>query len=178
MRRRLFNLAAAVSLGMMLAMTALWVRSFWQRDEVERRDARANRSLSLRAKSNKGLICLRAEQSQWPSSEGVLPSAINWRLATEPARTDFGTFWGFDWGTLTGRLFTVHYLSVPHWLFVVSCTAAPLTWLTQHRRVARRRTLQQCPSCGYDLRATRERCPECGTAVGTAVAPKPAETAA
>jgi hypothetical protein len=32
MKRRLFNLAAAVSLGMMLAVVALWVRSYWAAD--------------------------------------------------------------------------------------------------------------------------------------------------
>jgi hypothetical protein len=33
-RRRLFNLAAAVSLGLMLALVGLWVRSYWRSDAI------------------------------------------------------------------------------------------------------------------------------------------------
>ena len=36
MKRRLFNLAAVVSLGMMLAFVGLWVRSYWRTDEINR----------------------------------------------------------------------------------------------------------------------------------------------
>ena len=35
MRRRLFNLAAAVSLALCVATAALWVRSYWRRDSVQ-----------------------------------------------------------------------------------------------------------------------------------------------
>jgi hypothetical protein len=34
MKRRLFNLAAAVSLVMMLAIVVMWVRSYWGREEI------------------------------------------------------------------------------------------------------------------------------------------------
>src|SRR3954447_26547162 len=34
MKRRLFNLGAVVSLGMMLAIVVLWVRSYWRADAV------------------------------------------------------------------------------------------------------------------------------------------------
>jgi hypothetical protein len=52
--------------------------------------------------------------------------------------------------------------SASHWLLIAPLLVLPAArtaaWL---RRLARRRH-GQCPSCGYDLRATPERCPECG----------------
>ncbi len=60
------------------------------------------------------------------------------------------------------RRFNSYQLSVPWWLIC----ALVILWpprLIQTWRTQRRKTLQKCVACGYDLRATPERCPECGT---------------
>ena len=48
MKCRLFNLAAAVSLGMMLATVALWIRSYWRYDQVSRMIYTSNEILGRR----------------------------------------------------------------------------------------------------------------------------------
>jgi hypothetical protein len=63
-------------------------------------------------------------------------------------------------------------VTAPHWSVVAASGALPLLWLAAGARDRRRRLRgerNQCPSCGYDLRATPGRCPECGaTAWGAA----------
>ena len=54
---------------------------------------------------------------------------------------------------LTG---VVVFLPVP--LFIPGVLAEMKYW--RHKR---RKVLEQCVQCGYDLRGSKERCPECGT---------------
>jgi len=52
--RRLFNLAAAVSLGMMLATMALWVRSYAAPERFERYSETSTSSQTTRVRAVRG----------------------------------------------------------------------------------------------------------------------------
>jgi hypothetical protein len=55
---------------------------------------------------------------------------------------------------------------VPYWSLALACLfplmMPILVAVLRTRRRRRREARHQCPSCGYDLRATPGRCPECG----------------
>lgn len=61
-----------------------------------------------------------------------------------------------------------HYLRIPLWFLVMLTATSPVVrFVVRHRRSspAWRMAHGLCPTCGYDLRASKERCPECGTAI-------------
>jgi hypothetical protein len=54
-------------------------------------------------------------------------------------------------------------ITFPYWLPLMALACSPSFRLVGLVRKHRRKTLNKCVTCGYDLRATPDRCPECGT---------------
>jgi hypothetical protein len=177
MRRRLFNLAAAVSLVLCAATVALWARSHVAGDSFERNsDTALGASTNWFVQDRGRLIWSR---SFWPRQRGniyatwtsLTPEGPIWEHHRDrDAATsiiDHGSF-GFhiQFGTDFAGSNQWHEVMVPNW-FVAMCFAiVPLIAVELWRR--RRLKSGLCVRCGYDLRATPERCPECGTGVATA----------
>jgi hypothetical protein len=56
-------------------------------------------------------------------------------------------------------------VSVPLWFVTIVFLILPATRFASRRRRSRRAAGGCCPTCGYDLRASKDRCPECGTPI-------------
>ena len=52
---------------------------------------------------------------------------------------------------------------LPLWQPAALTLVLPALGFHRPRRAIRRHRANQCPHCGYDVRATPTRCPECGT---------------
>lgn len=76
--------------------------------------------------------------------------------------------WVFHSGVRTearnGNRISYWYLDLPAAALVLYPAALTLvTW--RFLRGVQQRRPGDCPTCGYDLRASKNRCPECGTAI-------------
>jgi hypothetical protein len=178
-KRRLFNLAAAVSLLLCVATMVLWVRSYWRPDLLlrDRRDLDGSRRFGVR--SSFGELDGEVFRSADPPSPGWLyfPSPNPWDQPLSVSRNRrpelrSASLFGFGYGF--SNLHPFHAIWVPHWFLALLFAVLPAVRLRPIIRRRRQYRAGLCHHCGYDLRATPDRCPECGAQAK----PQPAEGAA
>jgi len=162
-KRRLFNLLAAVSLALCLATVVLWIRGYRIWDDWDW--VASDGHLNIQFASSRGKIawCVSRDSPNFALAGlghiGLQPVDLH----------DLGTRASFDLATFGFFIKITHYRSlrwwrvaVPDWFPAALFLLPPIVWTK--RRYRRERHFGHCRQCGYDLRATPERCPECGTA--------------
>jgi hypothetical protein len=160
------RLAWVLSLIVCITITALWFRSYRRCDVWVRQEKPGDRWCVT---SEFGTLVFEKETAPTP------PPQRGWVYFVCPLPRRFPArrlYLGFDCYRDANR----HYvfasgtplagLCVPYW-FLASITSLPFA--KSVRRRWRRREVQRrlqsglCPTCGYDVRASRARCSECGT---------------
>lgn len=153
MQRRLFNLAAVVSLALCVATTVLWMRSYLPPN------------LYCGFRDGKGILLFHDFNPEFTFHD-LLRIARNpgyirgeWRMVgVEVIRGGFT-----DPGN--PRKYWLIALPLPYLMLLLA--ALPTFWWASARRERHRRTTGLCPGCGYDLRGTPDHCPECGTVISS-----------
>ena len=158
MRRRLFNILAAVSLVLCIAFLTAWVRSSYAQEWIGYNSA-SGPMLAVGWGDGQLFAKYRLGTSIKP-----LPGGDGWRVFSGPPAplvppqvAPHSFFHAFR----TGGGMTV----VPFWLPVLISLLAVTSAMAPVARRLQRRYRGLCLHCGYDLRASTDRCPECGTAI-------------
>jgi hypothetical protein len=164
-KRRVFNVLAAVSLVLCVPIVVLWARSYWRYDQITSgwQDVKSvTGRLSVGIVTNAPKI---PQASGWVTfgSDQVDPAIL-----ISPAGDVRFQFAGLalfqsDLEPLPALWYTI---VIPYWFLTMLTAPLPLWRGAILLRRARLGSAGRCRVCGYDLRATPDRCPECGTAVG------------
>jgi hypothetical protein len=168
-RRKLFNLAAAVSLVLCVATVALWIASYFVGMGAEWVSPSASLALDVgcsfgtmsiakteHAAPDATLARLRGFSYYVHAPRPPLPQLA--QLVGPFARFDFrfGGFAIFFYGPPDPHGTSVLW---PCWAAALVTSILPVAWFITRKKPAG----NLCRNCGYDLRATPDRCPECGT---------------
>ena len=165
MIRRLFNILAAASLLLFVAVCVVWVRSHWVSDVVRIEPPRPVWGVQYcYVVTGKGGIGVGADpggaissiEPGWASHRASRYGNGGWPNDTLLNRAGFAAdAQRFSSGILYGAI-------APCWFLALLTAAPPGMWLLRRRKARRRAPEGHCRSCGYDLRATPDQCPECG----------------
>lgn len=192
MRRRLFTIASALSFVLCVCSLAVWVRGYFVHDVVKYAKGTGDptrdgipRSVHegrwLYVVSARGSLIVRTThiKGDGPVME-PLPSGEQWeyfqakpsdsliKIDLRQAKATRSEWLGFAvhaYNRNIGFSVALRLVAIPCWFPAVLTAILPLWWLRGVRNQRRRRHLNLCLTCGYDLRATPDRCPECGTTV-------------
>jgi len=177
MKRRFFNLLAALSLLLCAATVALWVRSYHVTDGLRWSTVSSDYFIA----SDIGFFTLTHRSSRFGAPLRGVRFPLQY-VTYEPGSTvwlDYSN-WNFlgirsiEFGDRFREDVRFKTLNIPMWLFMAAAAMVAMPYLVMRSSWwARRRRHSQglCPECGYDLRATPDRCPECGTIPAPPVSP-------
>jgi hypothetical protein len=183
-RRWLFNLATAVSLGLCVAVGVLWVRSGTHYERLGLQHSRwpqpnAVHSLFLEGSSYSATLGFSLLREDYASADFVTrysedtralyPPGLKLQKSSQTVTSEDSIPLGFGppgFAAYHGGGADMEFwgFSVPDWLPTIVLLVLPTLWLYRFIKARRIRRLGLCPTCGYDLRATPQRCPECGAA--------------
>ena len=144
---------AGVSVICFLAITGLWVRSYWVADVVGFHKSDEVWSI---VSANGTIITGRFNGRRLGSSKPVAPKLTYGKGSPELVLSFYQLIYSRG---LNNRN---RYVQFPHWSAVTVFGAMSFFFVHKCRRS--RHAIGHCPTCNYDLRATPDRCPECGTA--------------
>ena len=169
MRRKLFNLAAAVSLVLSMTVASFWIRCYDHYDQVGIDLYGAYFTLS----SYKGQVW--AERDRWiykpAGPERKLSAFADSRQASgmEPYQKVFG-FGVYRYvngdNNWDPSIITTIGAIVPSWFLVALFLMLPVLWRARQYRLAALVKRGACTKCGYNLTGnTSGVCPECGSPI-------------
>jgi len=172
MRRRLFNILAAVSLVLCLATIAVWVRSYFANDyypirlfrQVGPQWTQDNRTW---IRTHAGRLIFTQWNERYPG-----PQRPQYMTVPNPtSKTHFGLVTIVRYVSVKrvgGQPETTAWTAVsPRCVTTVPTAVLPAVWFAMwHRRRSRERLVGHCLACGYNLTGNVSGiCPECGTAI-------------
>src|SRR5688500_12737751 len=137
-KRRLFTLAAALSLVLCIATCVLWVRMIWRPVDILLRPTTILER-SYIVYTNDGRLSLLVA---WDSAAGQ-------RRETERELAGFRLIRREQ--IVLGQSSIA--MEAPYWFWIIASGVLPLWWLQRARRERRRWRLREgrCLSCGYDM---------------------------
>jgi hypothetical protein len=161
-RRRIFDLAAAVSFMLCAATAVMWVRSYGWTDTIYfHRDSGRSRAMACES----GRLTL-SDVHLLPTAKirlGLGPWHESRRRPPNVIPLPWHGGFGFGYLRSSGPALTLEAVSISFGWVLIALSSLPLGWIYVRQAQRRRWTNNQCAHCGYDLRATPDRCPECGT---------------
>jgi hypothetical protein len=158
MLRRLFNVAAALSLVVCLAICGIWTRSFYRTDQ---RTFQTPAAFYQVMSGSGGLVVYRLQPKD---------GEVRW---VRPAVTT--SFLGAE--IIEGRLARRRpwkLLLLPYWLPAGAAALLPGVWLALR---ARRELAHRCPVCDAELKSQGQECPVCPASASAAAAADPSAAA-
>lgn len=199
MRRKLFSLAAALSLVVCVATCALWVRGYFVSDYFllsSAWDKAVGSYCTVGVFSSQGGLrgffvrhekLVAIEQRRLSASFDHVTNDEKRRADALSGGDVAWKAFGFGVGrgsyrvgapsnyrgqTVTAGTDESYHVMAPAWAIVLVTGIWPAVWLRATLRTSSRHRRGLCPACGYDLRVTPDRCPECGAVPEPA--PRPA----
>ena len=161
--RYLFTAASVALLLTTLAVIALWVRSYRVVEKVEfTTDGKA-----YFVQTASGLLMVLIVVK--PNVEAGEFLHASWPNQGDPwGPFTFVSINSLGFASISSPTGRTRGCVVPYWFLVCATGAASAPWLYFcQRRLRRVRAVKRgrCPTCGYDLRASKDRCPECATPI-------------